>query len=63
MLLSKIKNSKGYISIEVTIVMGLLISLGVIQILAFSNTSNKVKDRSYTYVSQTLDKPIFSYVN
>lgn len=44
--LKKIKNTKGYISIESVVVTGVILGFGVIAILNLQNKTNKSVDKS-----------------
>jgi len=61
-ILDIIKNSKGYISIEVVIVAGMILALGSTQVITIFNASGDVSDKSITYVSDVQDQPIYNYV-
>ncbi|MFJ8528562.1 hypothetical protein [Bacillus sp. NPDC094106] len=45
-VLNKVKNSKGYVSIETIIVAGLVIGLGVATVILFQNKGNTVTDKA-----------------
>ncbi|HCL4479971.1 TPA: hypothetical protein N2D99_002038 [Clostridium botulinum] len=49
-MLTKVKNSKGYVSIETIIVAGLVIGLGVFTIIAFQNKGNEVTKKAMTNI-------------
>ncbi|MDX5808582.1 hypothetical protein [Bacillus cereus group sp. BfR-BA-02730] len=49
-MLKKIKNSKGYVSIETIIVAGLIIGLGVATVILFQNKGNTVTDKAMTNI-------------
>lgn len=51
-LFKKLKSKKGYISIEVIIVAGLLLSVGVVSLMAFQSKANKVTKNSLTKVEE-----------
>ncbi len=49
-MLTKIKNSKGYVSIETVIVAGLIIGLSIFTIVAFQNKGNEVSKKALTNI-------------
>ena len=49
-ILGKVKNTKGYISIETVIVAGLVIGLGVLTISAFQSKANDVSKKALSNV-------------
>lgn len=61
-VLDEIRNTKGYISIEVVIVAGMILALGSTQITTIFNASGDVSERSISYVNDVQDQPIYNYV-
>lgn len=50
--LTKIKESKGYVSIETIVVAGLVIGVGVVAYMAFQNKSNALLKNSLNKVEE-----------
>ena len=51
--MKKSRKENGYISIEVAIVGGLIIGLGVFTVGAFNTESNKVAENGIQYIADT----------
>ena len=61
-MLTKIKESKGYVSIETIVVAGLVIGVGVVAFMAFQTKANKITDGSLNKVEQASNSAVVNPV-
>lgn len=54
-VLAKIKNSRGYVSIETIVVAGLVIGIGVVAFMAFQGKANDITDKALNQVDTAMD--------
>lgn len=54
--LTKIKKSKGYVSIETIIVAGLVIGVGVVAFIAFQGRANNITSSSLNKVDEATNQ-------
>ena len=62
-MLTKIKESKGYVSIETIVVAGLVIGVGVVAFMAFQTRANKITTNSLAKVEQATNSAVVNTVN
>lgn len=56
--LTKIKKSKGYVSIETIVVAGLVIGVGVVAFMAFQGRANKITSSSLNKVDEATNQAV-----
>lgn len=59
----KIKNSKGYVSIETIVVAGLVIGIGVVAFMAFQSKANTITNNSLNKVEQASNSAVVNPVD
>lgn len=57
-VVSKIKNSKGYVSVETIVVAGLVIGVGVVAFMAFQTKANTLTDSSLQKVQTATNSAV-----
>ena len=62
-MLAKVKESKGYVSIETIVVAGLVIGVGVVAFMAFQTKANKITNGSLAKVDQATNSAVVNPVN
>ena len=61
-MLAKIKESKGYVSIETIVVAGLVIGVGVVAFMAFQNKANTMTNGSLNKVQTATNSAVVNPV-
>lgn len=61
-MLAKIKESKGYVSIETIVVAGLVIGVGVVAFMAFQKKANKITNSSLDKVENATNSAVVNPV-
>lgn len=56
--LTKIKESKGYVSIETIVVAGLVIGVGVVAFMAFQGRANTITSSSLNKVDEATNQAV-----
>ena len=56
--LTKIKKSKGYVSIETIVVAGLVIGVGVVAFMAFQGRANTITSNSLNKVDEATNQAV-----
>lgn len=56
--LTKIKKSKGYVSIETIVVAGLVIGVGVVAFMAFQGRANNITSSSLNKVDEATSQAV-----
>lgn len=54
-IVKKIKNSKGYIGIEVVLIAGMIIAFGVVAITYFRQTSTSITEDSFKQINNSIE--------
>lgn len=62
-VVAKVKNSKGYVSIETIVVAGLVIGIGVVAFMAFQTKANTITNQSLDKVQQASNSAVVKPVN
>lgn len=62
-VVSKVKNSKGYVSIETIVVAGLVIGIGVVAFMAFQTKANTITNQALDKVEQASNSAVVKPVN
>lgn len=58
----KIKNTKGYVSIETIVVAGLIIGMGVVALMAFQNKANNITNSALDKVESASNSAVIKPV-
>ena len=61
-ILNKIKESKGFISIETIVIAGVVILIGAVGFIAFGNKANDVTDEALGQVDQATTKASSDFI-
>ena len=61
-ILNKIKESKGFISIETIVISGVIILIGAVSFIAFGYKANNVTDEALGQVDQATTKASSDFV-
>ena len=61
-MLTKIKESKGYVSIETIIVAGLVIAVGVVAFMAFQGKANTLTNNSLEKIDNATNSAVVNPV-
>lgn len=61
-IVAKVKNSKGYISIETIVVAGLVIGVGVVAFMAFQQKANTITNSSLQKVEDAANSAVVNPV-
>ena len=62
-MLNKIKESKGYVSIETIVVAGLVIGVGVVAFMAFQTKANVITDGALDKVENATNSAVVKPVS
>lgn len=62
-ILTKIENTKGYVSIETIVVAGLVIGIGVVAFMAFQTRANKITTNSLDKVDTATNQATVNSIN
>lgn len=57
-IVAKVKNSKGYVSIETIVVAGLVIGIGVVAFMAFQNKANGITNSALDKVEKASNSAV-----
>lgn len=59
-MIKKIKNSKGYVSIEAIVISGLVIGVGVIAFMAFQTKANSTVNQSLNTIEKAENNAVIN---
>lgn len=57
-VIAKVKNTKGYVSIETIVVAGLVIGIGVVAFMAFQTKANKITNNALDKVEEASNSAV-----